>query len=79
MYSENIDQVIIQAELTPQQAMELIRDIAATGIESTGIRIEMRRYSDDDASLFISVNNGFGTILKVNAAAVVTPDEAVTA
>ena len=75
MYSETVDQIIIQAELTPEQAMELIRDIAAKGVEATGIRIEMRRYSDDDASLFISVNNGFGTMLKVNAAAVVVPEE----
>ena len=75
MYSETVDQIIIQAELTPEQAMELIRDIAAKGVEATGIRIEMRRYSDDDASLFISVNNGFGTMLKVNAAAAVISDE----
>lgn len=75
MYTETVDHVVIQAELTPELAMDLIRDLAAKGTEASGLRIELRRYVDE-THVYLSVNGGFGTILKGQAVSVVIPEEA---
>lgn len=74
MYTETVDQAIIQAELTPEQAMDLIRHLAANGTTTSSIRIELRRYSNE-TNVYVSVANGFGTMLKAQGVGVVVPDE----
>jgi len=71
MITTNVDQVIVHAELTPELAMELIRNISYTGSEAASIRIEMRRYCNDDANLYISIDNGFAISLDVQTVSVV--------
>lgn len=74
MYTENVDQAIIQAELTPEQAMELIRHIAANGTTTSSIRVELRRYVDE-TNVFVCVAGGFGIMLQAEGVGVVVSEE----
>ena len=68
----------VRATLTTDDAMKLIQHIAQYGAEAVHIDIRTTRYGDDDMSVHISVNNGFGVMLD-GIAAVATINEAVTA
>ena len=57
-----------RATLTPEAAMKLIQHIAAYGTEALHLDVQVTRYSEDDAVMHISVNNGFGVMLNVTEA-----------
>jgi hypothetical protein len=65
MHMQKTTQSFTRATLTPEQAMKLIQHIAAYGTEALHLDVNFTRYSDDDASMCITVNNGFGVMLKV--------------
>jgi hypothetical protein len=56
------------ATLTPENAMKLIQHIATYGAEALRLDVRFTRYSEDDAVMHISVNNGFGVMLNVTEA-----------
>lgn len=75
MNIEKISRSNTQATLTPEDAMKLIQHIASYGTEAKHLSIQMNRYSDDDSFMQISVNNGFGIMLKVTESIAVIAEE----
>ena len=72
-FHDKIRAARINARFTPQESMDLIRHLAAYGTESIELQIEVRRYSDDNCAMMISVNNSIGVHLTVHNATVTLP------